>query len=145
MTLLLMYGLMHDAIRDPETFAIIGAAMEVHGYFGAGFLEAVYREALGHELQLRSIPYRKEVGYALTYKGLLMRTSYRADMVCSESVLVEVKALGDIGGSEIAQVLNYLKASGLKRGLLLNFGTRTLQYRRLILSGQQSAAPKSSQ
>ena len=121
-------------LSDPETYAIIGAAFEVHKYFGPGFLEAVYHEALGLELQLRSIPFRNEVAFPMRYKHLLMKTSYRADLVCHDSVLIEVKARGEIGGSEIAQVLNYLKASGLTRGLLLNFGARSLQCRRLIFS-----------
>jgi GxxExxY protein len=125
--------------RDPETFAIIGAAMEVHRHLGMGFLEAVYVEAvyveaLHYELTDRDIPFAAEVTLPITFKGRRLVTRYRADLVCYGQVIVELKALRDVGGPEMAQVLNYLKASGLTRGLLLNFGTPQLTYRRFIWS-----------
>ena len=120
--------------RDPHTFAIIGAAMAVHNELGPGFLESVYRASLAVELEARRIPFRTEVLFPLTYKGQRLSLNYRADLVCFQSVVVEVKALRAVGPIEYAQAINYLKASGLARGLILNFGARSLEYRRVVLS-----------
>ena len=117
---------------DPQTYAIIGAAMEVHRVLGQGFLEAVYQEALAIELASRQIPCRREVPLEVRYKGQVLSTAYRADFVCYEEIIVEVKALERLSGREIAQVLNYLKATGFQRGLLINFGAPSLQVKRLV-------------
>src|SRR5438128_1081400 len=108
--------------RDPQTHAIIGAAMEVHRQLGPGFLEAVYHEALGIELAARGIPFMSKMNLAVYYKGQLLSCTYEPDFVCYESVIVELKALKAITGVEEAQLLNYLKATRLERGLLINFG-----------------------
>ena len=118
--------------RDPETYAIIGAAMMVHRLLGKGFLEAVYREALWAELELRGIPFRREVEIPVYYRGLRLDTRYRADLVCFDGVLVELKALTRLTEVDDSQIINYLKASQLARGLLLNFGSTSLQYRRFV-------------
>jgi GxxExxY protein len=119
--------------RDPETYAIIGAAMEVHTQLGCGFLEPVYQEALGVEFGLRGVPARPQVELPLAYKGQPLRTFYRADFIGFDSIIVELKALNHFGGIERAQVINYLKATGLKRGMLLNFGAQRLEYERFVL------------
>lgn len=119
-------------IKDSRTFAIIGAAMEVHRQLGPGFLEPVYQEALTVELRLRGIPFQREVVLPIQYKGQRLECSYRADFVCYGSVLLELKALDKLGPIEESQIINYLKITGMEVGLLLNFGTSRLEYRRFV-------------
>jgi GxxExxY protein len=125
---------------DPRTYAIIGAAMEVHNQLGSGFLEPVYQESLAIEFTNRKIPFRREVRLPIHYKGELLATSYCADFICFESVIVELKALARMSGTEESQVINYLKATDYEVGLLLNFGTRSLEHRRLIFSKSVKSA-----
>jgi GxxExxY protein len=117
---------------DSRTYAVIGAVMEVHRQLGCGFLEAVYQEALEKELSGRSIPHDHQVELPVYYKGVRLRTNYRADFICYESIIVELKALPKLGGVEESQIINYLKTSGFSVGLLLNFGTSSLEYKRFI-------------
>jgi GxxExxY protein len=124
--------------RDPETYALIGAAMEVHRELGHGFLEAVFQDAFEIELDLRGIPYQREVDLPVTYKGRVLKSTYRADFICYGDVIVEMKALSELTPSHTAQVLNYLKATGYQRGMLFNFGTPSLHYKRLIHSFRES-------
>ncbi len=118
---------------DPQTYAIIGAAMEVHRVLGNGFLEAVYQEALAIEMEKRHIPFEREVMLEVSYKGNPLKASYRADFVCYGEIIVELKALERLSGKETAQLIHYLKATGFHRGLLLNFGTPSLQVKRVVL------------
>ena len=118
---------------DPETYAIIGAAMEVHHVLGHGFLEAVYQEALANEFSVRQIPFEREKAMSILFKGKKLDVGYRADFVCFGEIVVELKASQSLTGVDEAQLLNYLKASGFKRGLLLNFGTPSLQQKRMVL------------
>ena len=126
--------------NDPRTYAIIGAAIEVHKQLGCGFLKAVYQEALAIEFSKQSIPFRREVRLPIHYKGQLLATVYCADFICFDSVVIEVKALAHMSSTEEAQLINYLKATGYEVGLLLNFGSRSLQHRRLVLSKSVESA-----
>lgn len=120
--------------KDPQTHAIIGAAMEVHTQLGRGFLEPVYHDALAKEFAARKIPFEREVELPVHYKGEKLAHSYRADFLCYDEVIVEVKAISSMGDVEKAQVINYLKASGKQLGLLLNFCGQSLEFERLIRS-----------
>ncbi len=120
--------------RDPRTYEIIGAAIEVHRQLGCGFLESVYQEAMSREMTGRGIPFRREVEIPVFYKNEKLSASFRADVIFFDSVIVEIKALAKLSGVEEAQVLNYLKATGFDIGLLLNFGAASLEHRRLVLS-----------
>ncbi len=125
--------------KDPRTFAIVDAAMEVHRSLGPGFLEAVYHETLARELAKQAVPFCSEVELPVFCKGEGLLTSYRCDFVCDDTVTVEVKALAHVTGLEEAQVINYLKVSGYAVGLLLNFGSGSLEHRRFVLSPVKSA------
>ena len=118
---------------DPRTYAIIGAAMEVHRQLGCGFLEPIYQEAFALELVNRQIPFTDELRYRIDYKGRLLNKYYRPDCVCFESVIVELNALARLTKLEESQIINYLKITGFKIGLLLNFGGRSLEQRRFVL------------
>lgn len=120
--------------RDPQTHAIIGAAMEVQSILGAGFLEHVYHEALLLELEERGIPYEAEVELLINYKDKPLQTFFRADLICYGDVVVELKALKALSGVEESQLLNYLKATGIERGLLLNFGSPRLEVKRMVFT-----------
>uniref|UniRef100_UPI0037844058 GxxExxY protein n=1 Tax=Prosthecobacter sp. TaxID=1965333 RepID=UPI0037844058 len=115
-----------SADRDPRTYAIIGAAMEVHRELGCGFNEVFFQDALEIEFQIRGIPFVREQAWHVFYKGRRLPSSLRPDFVCYGEVIVELKALTEITGWEEAQILGYLKGTGFQTGLLLNFGTPSL-------------------
>ena len=119
--------------NDPRTYAIIGAAMEVHRQLGCGFLEPVYQEAFALELLARQIPFTQELKFRISYKEKVLRKYYRPDFIFFESVIVELKALRQLSKLEETQLLNYLKMTGFHTGLLLNFGGRSLEQRRFVL------------
>jgi GxxExxY protein len=119
-------------VRDPKTYAIIGAAMEVHRTLGYEFLEPAYQAALEVEFGLKAIPHAREVEMPIYYKCVPLGVKYRADFVCFGSILVELKSLDRLTRREEAQIVNYLAASGIAVGLLLNFGAARLQYKRFV-------------
>jgi GxxExxY protein len=106
--------------------------MEVHKELGCGFQEAVYHEALEKEFGTQNIPFTSQPVVKLSYKGKVLRKTYQPDFICFNGILVEIKALSYVSGAEEAQILNYLKATGLEIGLLLNFGGKSLEYKRFI-------------
>jgi GxxExxY protein len=108
--------------------------MEVHSTLGCGFLEAVYHEALIAEMISRQIPFTHEVELPIIYKNQKQETTYRADFICYSSVIIEVKALDNLSSKEESQLINYLKATRLELGLLINFGHTSLEYKRYIYS-----------
>ncbi|MBM3436247.1 MAG: GxxExxY protein [Bacteroidetes bacterium] len=124
---------MEDYPFKNECFKIIGSCMEVHKSLGAGFLEAVYQEALTLEFIEANIPFIREKVLDVRYKGQLLEKKYVADFLCFDEVIVELKAMDGLNPDHLSQVLNYLKACDKKIGLLINFGTRSLQYKRIIL------------
>ncbi|MFN5922179.1 MAG: GxxExxY protein [Bacteroidota bacterium] len=115
-----------------ETYKIIGACMNVFNELGNGFLEAVYKDALEVEFKLLVIPYKREEKYQIYYKGKRLNRKYIADYIVYESVVLELKAQDFIAKANHSQVVNYLKASNLKVGLLVNFGEKSLNYKRFI-------------
>lgn len=125
--------------RDPETYAIIGAAMEIHRELGPGFLEAVYQDALEWEFKIRNIPFVREHPIPVIYKGTKLGTPYRVNFFCFGSVLVELKAIKTLSPIEDAQAIHYLKATGFHRAMLINFGAPSLEYKRLVHHLRESA------
>ena len=113
--------------------------MEVHSQLGHGFLEAVYQEALAVELKAKEIPFRREVVLPVYYRGQLLACGYRADFICFDEVVVELKAISQLTGVDDSQMINELKATGFNRGLLLNFGSPSLEHKRLVFNLRKSA------
>jgi len=122
---------MNELLYKDLTFAVIGAAMEVHGILEGGFLEAVYQAALERELELRKIPFQKQVHLPVTYKDLFVG-DYIADFVIENKLIVEIKSVSALNANHQAQAMHYLAATGYRLALLLNFGTSSLQQRRVI-------------
>lgn len=118
---------------DDQTYKIIGAGMAVHAELGCGFLEAVYRAALPIEFERFGVPFAIEETLKISYKGRPLPVHYRVDFICFDDIVVEVKALDVISGRDEAQLLNYLKASGFRRGLIFNFGATSFQHKRRVL------------
>jgi GxxExxY protein len=113
------------------TKEIIGAAMEVHKILHQGFLESVYEEALAIEFDLRNIPFVRQRPVDVLYKGKIAKQFF-CDFLIAEKVLIELKAIKQLTNNESAQVLNYLKATGLELALLINFGAPSLEFKRII-------------
>lgn len=127
---------MEDYIYKEECYKIIGCAMEVHKELGNGFLESVYQEALNYEFKQASILFWEFPSLDIFYKNIVFTKKYIPDFICFDKIIVELKAAKCISDEHYAQVLNYLKATKLKLGLILNFGSTSLEYKRVILSKQ---------
>lgn len=124
---------MSEILFKEESYKIVGAAFEVYNELGCGFLEAVYQECLAIELGIQGIPFVPQQQLNMTYKGRILNTKYVPDFLCFESIIVELKAAKGITNDHQAQVHNYLKATGLRLGLILNFGEHPkLQHQRIV-------------
>ena len=124
---------MVELLFKSEVFAIIGAAMAVYNALGPGFLEAVYQEALEIELKKRDLPFVAQHPIKVYYDGILLKSSYIADFLAYEEIIIEIKALKQLTSREEAQLLNYLKATGKCVGLLINFGAECkLEWKRMV-------------
>jgi len=122
---------MVELLHKELTFAVIGAAMEVHTILGPGFLESVYQSALARELTLRGIPFEQQVRLPVNYKDALVG-EYIADFMIDGKPIVEIKAVSNFNSQHQAQAMHYLAATGCRLALLLNFGTGSLEHRRVI-------------
>jgi GxxExxY protein len=126
-------GFMAEILFKALSFAIIGAAMEVHQILGPGFLESVYQAALEKELKLRGIPFQHQVELPVSYKGDLIGV-YRADLVVDEKIIIEIKGISRLNASHEAQAIHYLAVTGLQLAILINFGIGSLESRRVVKS-----------
>ena len=119
-------------VLKEETFAIIGACMEVHKTLGRSFSEKVYQDALELELKLRGIPFEREKHFLVNYKGITLDHDFFADYICYDKVIVELKAVSELDNENREQVINYLHAADKQVGLLVNFRTPSLTYERYV-------------
>jgi GxxExxY protein len=127
------HGSHGSLLHAEETFRIRGAVFDVHSTLGSGFLEAVYQECLALEFTDRNIPFRAQQALGLEYKGRRLRQTYAPDFVCFEKIIVELKVVREIAPEHRAQVINYLRATGKKIGLLVNFGAADAKIERFAL------------
>ena len=123
---------MINLFYQDESYKIRGALFAVHNELGCGFLERVYQDALEVEFRLRNIPYEREKLIHVMYKGHPLGEPYRADFVCYGKVIVELKSVSEILDVHRAQIINYLKATKMKLGFLVNFGEESLNIERIV-------------
>lgn len=124
---------MENIIYKEESYQIIGMCFEVHKQLGAGFLEIVYKDALEFELKKNKIQYSREKEYEVHYKNIILPHKFHADFVVDDKIILEIKSVSKISEEHIAQSINYLKVSGNKLALLVNFGELSLTYKRIVL------------
>jgi GxxExxY protein len=131
---------MAELLYKDEVYAIIGAAMEVYNQLGTSFSEAIYQEAMEIEAASRNIPHKPQQDIYILYKGKPLKNFFKPDLICYEKIIVEIKALDRLSSREESQLLNYLKATGMPVGLLINFGAeQDLEWKRMILTSQKPA------
>ncbi|HHT23848.1 MAG TPA: GxxExxY protein [Bacteroidales bacterium] len=123
---------MTDILYKEESYTIIGASMEVHNTLGQGFVEEVYHQALKIEFTRRGIPFISEAPLEIDYKGTILDKKFFADFFCYEDIIVEIKAVSKVTPDHEAQIINYLKASNIQLGILINFGAEKLTYKRYL-------------
>lgn len=122
-----------DIVYKEESYQIVGACFEVYNEKGSGFLEPVYQECLELELGMQGIPFAAQQGLALDYKGKPLNQTYKPDFICFGKIIVELKAVSELTNEHRAQTHNYLKATGMRLGLLVNFGQHPkLEYERIV-------------
>ena len=119
--------------KEGETYKIIGLCMEVHRNLGPGLLEIIYKDALEIEFKENDIPFEREKEFLVEYKGKFLPHKFNADFVVNEDIILEVKAIKEFSNEHIAQILNYVKLSNSEIGLLVNFQTKSLQYKRYVM------------
>ena len=119
--------------REEETYKIIGICMEVHRILGPGLLEIIYKEALEIEFRENNIPFEREKEFAIEYKGKILPHRFYADFIVNGDIILEVKTVKEFSNEHIAQVINYLKLADSEIGLMVNFQTKSLQYKRYVL------------
>jgi GxxExxY protein len=124
---------MSEIIYKEESYEIVGICMDVHNELGHGLLEAVYKEAIEYEIAEREIPYQREKEFPIKYKTIYLQKKYYADFYVFYQIILEIKAKSELANEDIAQVMNYLKISGCKLGLLINFGKSKLEVKRIVL------------
>jgi GxxExxY protein len=122
-----------NGYREEETYKIIGICMEVHRTLGPGLLEVVYKDALEIEFRENNIPFEREKEFMINYKGKILPHKFYADFIVNEDIILEVKAVKEFSNEHIAQILNYLKLANSEIGLMINFQTKSLEYKRYVL------------
>ena len=122
-----------NSYREAETYEIIGVCMEVHRTLGPGLLEIIYKDALEIEFKDNNITFEREKEFAIEYKGKILPHKFYADFVVNEDIILEIKAVKEFSNEHIAQVLNYMKLAESEIGLIVNFQTKSLQYKRYVL------------
>jgi GxxExxY protein len=123
---------MAEILYKEESYEIIGACMKIHSALGSGYKESIYQDALEVELERRNISYEREKKYNVIYEGVILKHHFIADFVIRENIIIELKSTKEIINPFIAQTINYLKASGLNLGIIINFGLPSLDYKRII-------------
>ncbi len=124
---------MSQILYKNESYFVVGLCMDVHNELGKGFSEAVYSDALEIELKSNGVPFRKEAKFDIIYKGELLKHHYFADFIIDDKIILELKAVENISSSHVKQTMNYLAASKMKLGLIVNFGEDQLTYKRVLL------------
>jgi GxxExxY protein len=122
-----------NGYREEETYKIIGICMEVHRTLGPGLLEIIYKDALEIEFKENNIPFEREKEFAINYKGKILPHNFYADFIVNEDIILEVKAVKEFSNEHIAQIINYLKLANSEIGLMVNFQTKSLEYKRYAL------------
>jgi GxxExxY protein len=122
-----------DLIYKEEVFEIVGICMEIHRILGKGFSEVVYKDAMEYEFKTRNLPYSREKQFSIEYKNTILPHSYNADFIFDDIIVLEIKAQKDVIEDHFKQTINYLAATKLKLGLIINFGEESLKFKRVLL------------